>query len=170
MYLTFSPVFAMIQYIEQDEVFFMKISAKGRYGLTAMTYLAKQYESAAPVTILSISNKFDISKIYLEQVFSILKRSHLVVSIKGSQGGYRLAKKPSEISVYDILSSIELFLTEKTMPITEGKVPALDRAIEARVYAPLEENIKKSLASVSLDDILSAVAEETSPDNLMYFI
>ena len=56
------------------------------------------------------------------------------------------------------------------MPITEGKVPALDRAIEARVYAPLEENIKKTLAAVTLDDILSAVAEETSPDNLMYFI
>ena len=61
----------------------MKISAKGRYGLAAMTYLARNYASGAPITIISISEKLGISKIYLEQVFSLLKRANLVNSIKG---------------------------------------------------------------------------------------
>ena len=47
----------------------MKISAKGRYGLAAMTYLARNYEAGTPITIISISEKLGISKIYLEQVF-----------------------------------------------------------------------------------------------------
>ena len=69
----------------------MKISAKGRYGLAAMTYLARNYAAGTPITIVSISEKLGISKIYLEQVFSLLKRARLVNSIKGSQGGYQLA-------------------------------------------------------------------------------
>lgn len=48
----------------------MKISAKGRYGLAAMTYLTRNYAAGTPITIVSISEKLGISKIYLEQVFS----------------------------------------------------------------------------------------------------
>lgn len=91
----------------------MKISAKGRYGLAAMTYLARNYEAGTPITIISISEKLGISKIYLEQVFSLLKRARLVNSIKGSQGGYQLAHAPREITAYDVLASIELSLMEK---------------------------------------------------------
>ena len=88
----------------------MKISAKGRYGLAAMIVLARSYESSSPVTIISISEHLGISKIYLEQVFSLLKRSKLVNSIKGSQGGYQLSRHPREITAYEILSSIEISL------------------------------------------------------------
>lgn len=51
----------------------MKISAKGRYGLAAMTCLARNFASGSPITIISISEKLGISKIYLEQVFSPAK-------------------------------------------------------------------------------------------------
>ena len=98
--------------IIRNEGISMKISAKGRYGLAAMTYLARNYASGSPVTIVSISEKLGISKIYLEQVFSLLKRARLVNSIKGSQGGYQLSRAPREITPYDILSSIELSLME----------------------------------------------------------
>ena len=74
----------------------MKISAKGRYGLAAMTCLARNFASGSPITIISISEKLGISKIYLEQVFSLLKRAQLVNSIKGSQGGYQLSREPRE--------------------------------------------------------------------------
>ena len=96
--------------IIRNEGISMKISAKGRYGLAAMTYLARNYASGSPVTIVSISEKLGISKIYLEQVFSLLKRARLVNSIKGSQGGYQLSRAPREITPYDILSSIELYM------------------------------------------------------------
>lgn len=71
--------------IIRNEGISMKISAKGRYGLAAMTYLARNYASGSPVTIVSISEKLGISKIYLEQVFSLLKRARLVNSIKAAK-------------------------------------------------------------------------------------
>ena len=62
----------------------MSISAKGRYGLAAMTHLAQCYQADMPITIISIAEKMGISKIYLEQVFSLLKRAGLVNSINGA--------------------------------------------------------------------------------------
>ncbi len=148
----------------------MKISAKGRYGLAAMTYLARNYASGAPITIISISTRLGISKIYLEQVFSLLKRAQLVTSIKGSQGGYQLVRQPRDITAYDILSSIELALMEKTQPAAPDKMPELDRALMSCVFNPLDEAVKATLKNVTLDDILTAIDGEKDADSLMYFI
>ena len=146
----------------------MKISAKGRYGLVAMTHLAQNFNSGTPITIISISNKLGISKIYLEQVFSLLKRGKLVNSIKGSQGGYQLAKKPSDVTVFEILSAIEISLMEPTT--SESKFLELDKAINELVYKPLDEKIFDHLKSITLEDILNAVNKELDTSSLMYFI
>ena len=146
----------------------MKISAKGRYGLVAMTHLAQNFNTGTPITIISISNKLGISKIYLEQVFALLKRAKLVTSIKGSQGGYQLMYKPADITVYDILSAIELSLMEPT--VSESKFPELDKAINTCVYEPLDKNIFDLLKSVNLEDILNAVNKEMDTASMMYFI
>ena len=146
----------------------MKISAKGRYGLAAMLYLARHYDSGELVTIYTISEQMGISKIYLEQVFALLKRSKLVNSVKGSQGGYHLAKSPREITVYDILSVIELTLMEKAQSATHDKMPAVDRAVETYVYRPMDEKIHEFLSSVSLEYILAQIDKESG--GLMYYI
>ena len=91
-------------------------------------------------------------------------------SIKGSQGGYRLTRAPHEISAYDILSAIELALMEKTAPAAPDKMPELDRAMDATVYKPLDEAIKKALSAVTLDKILLAFDAEKDTDSFMYFI
>lgn len=146
----------------------MKISAKGRYGLAAMAYLARNFESGTPVTIISISERLGISKIYLEQVFSLLKRSQLVRSIKGSQGGYQLMRPPGNITAFDVLSAIELGLMEKAGTASPDKMPELDRALAAKVFDPLDESIRNVLLSASLEDILNAMDQEA--ESLMYFI
>lgn len=146
----------------------MKISSKGRYGMVAMTYLAQNYASGSLVTIMTISEKTGISKIYLEQVFALLKRSGLVNSIKGSQGGYRLARPPKEITAYDILSVIELTLMENTDPATGDNMPEIDSVLDAYIYRPMDEKLHGLLASVSLEDILAAADKETA--SLMYYI
>ena len=146
----------------------MKISAKGRYGLAAMAYLARNFESGTPVTIISISEKLGISKIYLEQVFSLLKRSQLVRSIKGAQGGYQLMHPPANITAFDVLSAIELGLMEKAGTASPDKMPELDRALAAKVFDPLDESIRNTLMATSLEDILNAMDQEA--ESLMYFI
>ena len=147
----------------------MKISAKGRYGIAAMVFLARNYDASSPITIISISEHLGISKIYLEQVFSLLKRSKLVNSIKGSQGGYQLARHPHEISAYDILSSIEISLIEKTGPVSE-KMVQLNHILSREVFEALDKSIYEVLNAITLEDLLTALNHEESSENLMYFI
>ena len=80
----------------------MKLSTKGRYGLRALIDLA-QHSGEGPVSIMSISERQDISERYLEQLVSLLKKAGLVQSVRGAGGGYRLAKRMEEISVGDVL-------------------------------------------------------------------
>ena len=84
----------------------MKLSTKGKYGLRAMIDLAR-YSEKEPVSIGSVAARQGISERYLEQLVALLKKAGLVKSIRGASGGYVLEKKPSEISVGDILRALE---------------------------------------------------------------
>lgn len=82
------------------------VSTKGSYGLTAMIVLAREPEQSLH-QIKDIASKGEIPQNYLEQILVILKRAGFVESIRGANGGYRLTKLPTDISVYDILSSLD---------------------------------------------------------------
>ncbi|KMJ93100.1 transcriptional regulator, partial [Clostridium botulinum C str. Stockholm] len=84
----------------------MKLSTKGRYGVRAMVDLAINY-SESPVSIKSIAGRQNISELYLEQLFSPLRKAKLIKSVRGAQGGYVLSKHPKEISVSDIIDVLE---------------------------------------------------------------
>lgn len=84
----------------------MKLSTKGRYGVKAMFDLAIHHGND-PVSIKSISERQGISEYYLEQLFSPLRKANLIVSVRGAQGGYKLSKSPSEITVLDIMNVLE---------------------------------------------------------------
>ena len=84
----------------------MKISTKGRYGLRAFIDLAR-YSEEGPVSINSIAQRQKLSEGYLEQLMAKLKKANLVKSVRGSNGGYSLAKDASEISVGDVLRALE---------------------------------------------------------------
>ena len=84
----------------------MKLSTKGRYGMVALADLALlNTNELAPLS--DISRRQDISLPYLEQLFIKLRRSNLVESVRGPNGGYRLARAASEIRVVDILSALD---------------------------------------------------------------
>ncbi len=84
----------------------MKLSTKGRYAVTAMMDIAL-HEKVGPVTLADISQCQGISLSYLEQLFSKLRNNGLVKGVRGPGGGYRLAKPASEISVADIIDSVD---------------------------------------------------------------
>lgn len=148
----------------------MRISAKSRYGLSAMINLAKFYTTSENVSLLSISESLGISKIYLEQVFSLLKRANLVTSVKGSQGGYQLAIDPKKITVYDILSSIETSLFEKTESTVEEKAPDIEQAMHHILFQKLDETVKEVLQNMTLFDLVNETERYTSEDRLMFYI
>jgi Rrf2 family protein len=84
----------------------MKISTRGRYALRLMIDLALN-GSDQYVTIRSVSERQGISYKYLEQIITVLSRAGYVKSIRGSQGGYKLARPAEEYTVGMILRLIE---------------------------------------------------------------
>ncbi|MDR1703002.1 MAG: Rrf2 family transcriptional regulator [Sporomusaceae bacterium] len=148
----------------------MRISVKGRYALAAMISMAQNHNNGECITLISISEKLGISKIYLEQVFSLLKRGKLVTSVKGANGGYQLARMPEQITAYHILSTVELSLFENTAETISEKSPEIETAMRLSVFEPLDTAIKSILQKIALSDLVNEVEKHKTEQGYMYFI
>ncbi|MEM6478987.1 MAG: Rrf2 family transcriptional regulator [Pseudomonadota bacterium] len=84
----------------------MKLSTKGRYAMVALADLALQDQDKL-VSLGEIARRQKISLPYLEQLFVKLRRAHLVASVRGPGGGYRLARSANEIRVAEILGAVD---------------------------------------------------------------
>lgn len=84
----------------------MKLTTKGRYAVTTLLDLASTQQTG-PINIGQVANRHDISAAYLERLAGKLRDKGLLKSIRGAQGGYMLAKAPSDITVADILMAVE---------------------------------------------------------------
>lgn len=133
----------------------MKISARGQYGMQAMLNLAIQSDRD-PVTLSSIADSYGISASYLEQVFSSLRRSGLIKSVKGAQGGYILARQPSHITVGDILKVLEgsLFAASAEEPELSDGADALKHCLKKEVWDKIDNSIKSVIDFITLEDLV----------------
>jgi Rrf2 family iron-sulfur cluster assembly transcriptional regulator len=84
----------------------MRLTTKGRFAVTAMLDLALR-QSAGPVSLSAISQRQQISLSYLEQLFGRLRKHELVDSTRGPGGGYRLARDAQDITIADIIVSVD---------------------------------------------------------------
>lgn len=148
----------------------MRISAKGRYALAAMISMSQSYPNGEFITVISISEKLGISKIYLEQVFSLLKRGGLVISVKGAQGGYQLSRMPREITVFQVLSAVELSLFEPTESTVEANAPEIEKAMRITAFDRLDKAVIESLSAVTLADLTAEAERHRSENTFMFYI
>lgn len=84
----------------------MRLTAKGRYAVTAMLDLAV-HDQQGPISLADISERQGISLSYLEQLFAKLRRRELVQSVRGPGGGYHLSRPAEEIFVAQIVDSVD---------------------------------------------------------------
>ena len=132
----------------------MKVSTRGRYALRMMLDLAEHQENGF-ISLKDIAQRQNISKKYLEQIVPILKKSDILKTTRGFQGGYRLAKSPDKYTVGEILR-----LTEGSL----SPVACLDRyPVECErsaecetlpIWRGLKKVIDEYLDSITLQDIL----------------
>lgn len=131
----------------------MKISTKGRYGLRSMLDLAIN-SSGDHVSLNSIAERQHISSNYLEQVFSTLRKSGLVNSVKGAQGGYVLADSPSRISVGSILRALEGNLTVTGDNEDIEAKNQIEYCLRINVWDLINSNINTVVDSITLEDLM----------------
>ena len=89
------------------ELFFVELLSKSEYALLSLLELAACYHSGEPLQIRRIATLQNIPKRYLEQLLTALKRGGLIRSIRGSKGGYVLARDPWRITMLDALNCVE---------------------------------------------------------------
>lgn len=148
----------------------MRISAKGRYALASAALMAQQHRTGETITLISIADSLGISKIYLEQVFSLLKRAELVTSIKGAQGGYQLSRMPAQITALDVLAAVELSLFEKTDDTVAEKAPQIEAALRSAVFDELDGAVRDMLQKITLEDLAFEAEKNQSENAFMFYI
>lgn len=145
----------------------MRISVKGRYAVAAILKMSGSRTAETRATAAGIAETLGISKIYLEQVFTRLKNSGIITSVKGAKGGYFLSRPPSEITIWEVLSSLEGSLTEKTESTVSENAPQIESAMQNIIFHPLDENIKSFLSSINIKDIIDAADRDREAQSFM---
>lgn len=133
----------------------MRLSTKGRYGLQAMVDLGV-YSKERQVSLKSIAERLAMSENYLEQLMALLKKNQLVVSTRGAQGGYALAKPPEEITIGEILRALEGSLAPTDCSCKGNVVHcALDgKCVTKSVWEKIRDSIDKVVDGITLDQLM----------------
>ena len=132
----------------------MKISTKGRYALRLMLDLAVN-DTGEPVRIKDIAARQEISDKYLEQIISTLNKAGYVKSIRGPQGGYRLAKDAEKYTVGMILRLTEGSLEPVSCLDDEvNSCPRQESCVTLRLWRMLSAAISDVVDKVTLADLV----------------
>ena len=135
----------------------MKLSTKGRYGVVAMYDLA-MHSGEGPISLKSVAARQQISEHYLEQLMGQLRKAGLVKSTRGAQGGYILVKKPSDVTVGDIIRVMEGPIAPvdcllNNDPLAAGYCPKREKCVTRGVWQKVGESIAGVLDSITLLDL-----------------
>ena len=131
----------------------MKISTKGRYALRVMIDLALN-SSEKYITSKEKSNRQEISNKYLEQIIAMLNKAGYLETARGNTGGYKLAKKPNEYKIGDILKATEGDLVPIDCLTEEGKCRRQEKCTTYSFWKGLDDVINEYVNSKTLEDLI----------------
>ena len=131
----------------------MRLTAKGRYAVTAMLDLAV-HQDDGPTSLADISERQGISLSYLEQLFAKLRRNGLVKSVRGPGGGYQLSRGDDKIFVAEIIDSVDENVDATRC---QGKADCQngDTCLTHELWSDLSEQIHQFLSEIDLASIIA---------------
>ncbi|MEK5039052.1 cysteine metabolism transcriptional regulator CymR [Sporosarcina sp. FSL K6-3457] len=139
----------------------MKISTKGRYGLTIVVELGRKY-GEGPVPLRKIAEEQELSEAYLEQLIPPLRNSGIVKSVRGAYGGYMLAKLPTEITAGDVIRILEgpIQLVEG---LEETDIP------QQELWHRIGDAVRGVLDTTTIQDLMDS-GRTAERDSYMFYI
>jgi len=149
----------------------MQISTKARYATRAMVELALNY-GRGPLQLKEISKRQDISDKYLEQVMFPLRTKGYIYTLKGNRGGYMLARPPEEITLYDIVQTLEGSLAPVPCADNPEVCNRSEQCAVKGVWSRIKELIAGELQRITLADLAAEQKnkQENLADGLIYHI
>ena len=132
----------------------MKLSTRTRYGIRAILEIAENY-GKGPLQTKVIAERQEISVKYLEQLMALLKSARFIRSIRGSKGGYILAREPQEIKISDVFSALEgsSIITVECLGNDNFCARAAD-CTARQLWAEVQNAVMTVLESKTLQDLL----------------
>ena len=135
----------------------MKLTTRGQYSVKAMLDLSLQ-PGYGPASVTSIATRQQLPIPYLEKLLIELRRAGLVKSLRGAHGGYKLAKKPTQISLSDILVAVGESMVVDKPDLDAKRDRGTDTNLAAdwvtlMVWSRLNEKLQAALASITLADL-----------------
>lgn len=131
----------------------MKISTRGRYALRLMIDLAMN-DGDTYVTIKSVSARQQISNKYLEQIITVLGRAGYVKSMRGAQGGYKLARPAEAYTAGMILRLIEGSLVPAACMENEpNECPRRDTCVTLDVWKQISDAVSSVVDNITLAEL-----------------
>ena len=149
----------------------MKVSRRSTYGIMAVVDLAMNAKEA-PVQARVIARRQAIPIKFLEQVLHSMKRAGIIDSLRGAQGGYRLLKEPSGLSVADVLEVLEGPVFHRaidTESLIEGHQPKQEQLL-GYVWKQVAQAEHDVLQKITIDELVDRQREIEDRRNLMYHI
>lgn len=143
----------------------MRISTKGRYALRMLVDLA-EHKNDGFIALKDIANRQNISKKYLEQIVTVLNKSHILQTNRGFQGGYKLAVAPEKCTVGEIIRVTEGTLSPLACIDDDNEVRC-DRSDECAtlfVWKGLKDVVTDYLDGITLQDIVDKKMESYAND------
>lgn len=139
----------------------MKISTKGRYALRLMLDLALN-NTGEYIKIKNISERQEISEKYLEQIVTILSRASYVKSVRGAQGGYKLARDPKDYTVGEILRLTEGSLSPVACLDDETECSKIDDCVTIEIWKRMDKAISNVVDNITLLDLVDWQMEKVN--------
>ncbi len=147
----------------------MRISSRTRYGIRLMVNLARNYGQGYSL-LKNIAKSEAISEKYLSLIVIPLRSTGLLNSIRGSKGGYMLARQPSEISIKNIMDILEEDLNLLENIKKEEDFVSPNEKISRDLWLGLGEKIKKYLGSITLKDLIETYDKKNKKIPVNYYI
>ena len=150
----------------------MKVSLRATYGIIAAVDLALHH-AEQPVCAKLIAKRQAIPARFLEQVLHAMKKAGVVISQRGAQGGYVLSRKPSELSVADILDALEgplLTANGETSPKHSSSRGAKQEALLAHIWDRVKRAELSVLSEVTVEELAKRQRALDEQHTLMYHI
>ena len=131
----------------------MKLSTRTRYGIRAILELAENYGNG-PLQLRIIARDQGVSVKYLEQLMAMLKAAGIVRSIRGSKGGYILAKQPGQVKVSECFQCLEGSVITTECVKDESFCERTNDCIARQVWTEVQNAVMGVLESMTLQDLV----------------
>ncbi len=144
----------------------MELSSRVEYALLALLELTSHYAKGEPLKVSEIAASQAIPERYLDQILTILRRSGVVQSQRGAKGGYLLAREPWQITLLEVVSSLEGNSSQKE---ETSESTTLEKSVVIEVWQQVTEASLAVLGRYTLQDLCQQ-RDAYQQDNPMYYI